>query len=421
MRKALAALAGFLTVATGASPLLAGSAGAAESAQGVTPTTIKVGITYPDVAALKGIINVDPGNYQVAYTTLINQLNAKGGINGRKIVPVFAAVNPVGTAGAATACTKLTEDDKVFAVMGFFQQVDTACYVQTHDVPLIGASLTAAQTAAAQAPWFNFAISSNDLIPKEMAIFKQEGAFGGKKVGVVSTSADSVETSLVLPALRQLHADVVQNAVNSVPDTDTAAQVAEYGTIAQKFQSSGVNLVVAVGNSGNGWPSSLQQNQSSYSPRFIATDYTDLNAYTANKAGHSNTILKDVLTAGPQPPAKVWWNDPAMKSCVAAIQKAEPSAVINNPVTATSSTPVTWTAPQTACQQLALFTDIVKSAGKTLNNATFKKGGQSLTHVTIPGGGGTFNFSGSHNDGNGPVFVYTWSPSANNFVLKTTG
>ena len=420
MRRALIALAGILT-AVGSSPLfLGGSADAAQSGQGVTPTTITVGITYPDIAALKGIINVDPGNYQVAYTTLINRLNATGGINGRKIVPVFAAVNPVGTAGAATACTQLTEDDKVFAVMGFFQQVDTACYVQTHGVPLIGASLTAAQSAAAKAPWFNFQISSNDLIPKEMAIFKQEGAFAGKKVGVVSTSADSVESSLVLPALRQLHVDVVQNAVNSVPDTDTAAQVAEYGTIAQKFQSSGVNLVVAVGNAGNGWPSSLQQNQSSYTPRFIATDYNDLDAYTSNKAGHSNAILKDVLTAGPQPPAKVWWNDPAMKSCVAAIKKAEPSAVINNPVTATSSTPVTWTAPQTACQQLALFTDIVKAAGKTLNNETFKKGGESLTHVTIPGGGGTFDFAGGHNDGNGPVFVYTWSPSANNFVLKTT-
>jgi hypothetical protein len=421
MRKAFVVLAGILTAAAGSIPLfLTGTAGAAQSAQGVTATTIKVGITYPDIAALKGIINVDPGNYQVAYTTLINQLNAKGGINGRKIVPVFAAVNPVGTAGAATACTQLTEDDKVFAAMGFFQQVDTACYVQTHDVPLIGASLTAAQTAAAQAPWFNFQISSNDLIPKEMAIFKQEGAFAGKKVGVVSTSADSVETSLVLPALRQLHVDVVQNAVNSVPDTDTSAQVAEYGTIAQKFQSSGVNLVVAVGNSGNGWPSSLQQNQSSYTPRFIATDYNDLDAYTANKAGHSNTILKDVLTAGPQPPPKVWWNDPAMKSCVASIEKAEPGTTTNNPVTATSSTPVNWTAAQTACQQLALFTDVVKAAGKTLNNATFKKGGQSLTHVTIPGGGGTFDFSGGHNDGNGPVFVYSWSPSANNFVLKTT-
>jgi hypothetical protein len=69
---------------------------------------------------------------------------------------------------------------------------------------------------------------------------------------------------------------------------------------------------------------------------------------------------------------------------------------------------------------MALFTAIVKAAGKTLNNQTFQKGGRSLTHVTIPGGGGTFNFSGGHNDGNGPVFVYTWSPSANDLVLKST-
>jgi hypothetical protein len=157
-------------------------------------------------------------------------------------------------------------------------------------------------------------------------------------------------------------------------------------------------------------------------PRFIATDYTDLDAYTSNKAGHSNAILKDVLTAGPEPPAAVWWNDPAMKKCVASIHKAEPTATINNPVTATSSTPVTWTAPQVACQQMTLLTDIVKAAGKTLNNQTFLKGGQSLSHITLPGGGGTFNFSGGHNDGDGPVFVYTWSPSANNLVLaKTSG
>jgi hypothetical protein len=423
MRKSLSALAGLLTVAMGIVLLVpTGAVGAAQAAPGVTAGTIKVGITYPDLAALKGIINVDPGNYQVAYTTLINQINASGGLGGRKIVPVFAAVDPLGTAGAATACTQLTEDDKVFAVVGFFQQVDTSCYVQTHDTPIVGASLTAAQSAAAKAPWYNYQIADTELVPKEMALFKQEGAFSGKKVGVVSTPADSVETSLVLPELRKLHVNVVQNAVNSVPDTDTSAQVAEYGTIAQKFQSSGVNLVVAIGNSGNGWPSSLQQNQSSYTPRFIATDYTDLNAYTANKAGHSNTILKDVLTAGPQPPASTWWNDPAMKRCIAAIHKAEPSAVINNPVTATSSTPVTWTAPQTACQQVALFSDIVKAAGKTLNNQTFAKGAQTLTHVTIPGGGGTFNFSSGHNDGDGPVFIYTWSPSANNLVLtKTVG
>jgi hypothetical protein len=403
-----------------ATQFVAGSPpGASGTAQGVTPTSITVGVTYPDIAAIRNIINVDPGDYQAAYTAVIDKINAAGGINGRRINPVFVAVNPLGTAGAATACTQLTEDKRVFVAMGFFQQVDTACYVQTHDTPIIGQSLTAQQSARARAPWFNNQISASDLIPKEMAIFKQEGAFKGAKVGVVGTSADSVEMGLVGSTLGKLKANVVQTAVNSVPDTDTTAQVAEYGTIAQKFKSDGVNLVVAVGNAGNGWPSALQSNQSSYTPRLIATDYTDLEAYTSNKAGHSNAILKHVLTAGPTPPAKIEWNDPAMKTCIATIRKAHPSDNINNPVTATSSTPVTWNAPVTACQQLALFTDIVKAAGKTLNNQTFQKGGQSLTHVTIPGGGGTFNFSSGHNDGDGPVFVYTWSPSAGNLVVKT--
>jgi hypothetical protein len=109
-----------------------------------------------------------------------------------------------------------------------------------------------------------------------------------------------------------------------------------------------------------------------------------------------------------------------MKRCFATIQAAEPSAVINNPVTATASTPVTWTAPQTACVQVALFADILKAAGKTLTNKTFASGAASLTHLTLPGGGGTFNFSSGHNDGNGPVFVYQWSPTKNTLALKTT-
>ena len=156
MRKQIASLAVLLTAATGLLQLgAAGGASAAsasgqdQSGSGVTAKTIKVGITYPDVAAIKNLINVDPGNYPDAYNALIDQINAHGGLGGRKIVPVYAPVDPLGTAGAATACTQLTEDDKVFVAIGFFQQVDTACYVQTHDTPIIGASLTASQSASA--------------------------------------------------------------------------------------------------------------------------------------------------------------------------------------------------------------------------------------------------------------------------------
>lgn len=423
MRKTLTALAVLLLpMAALLQQVTSGGAGAtqSQSAPGVTPTGIKIGITYPDVAAIASIISVNPGNYQVAYNTLIHQINAHGGINGRKITPVFAPVDPLGTAGAATACTKLTEDDQVFAVLGFFQAADIGCYVTGHDTPIVGGTLSSAQAAQAKAPWFNNIISDSDLIPKEMAVFKQEGAFTGKKVAVIGTTTDQAEVNLVVPALRKIKADVVETAINSVPETDVAAQTQEYNVIAQKFQASGANVVVAVGNAGNGWPAALQSSQGTYLPRIVATDYIDLSAYVSNKLGYRQAILKNALTAGGYAPLPVVWDDPAMKSCISKIQAAEPQAVINDPVTATAGTPVTWTAPELACQQMAMFTDIVKAAGKTLTVKSFGQGGTSLTHVTLPGGGGTFNFSGGHNDGNGPVFVYQWSPSKKILQLKTT-
>ncbi len=422
MRKTIAATAGLLFSLTGIIQLVAvgAASGATESGQGVTSSSIKIGITYPDVAAIRSIINVDPGNYQVAYTTLINQINSHGGINGRKIVPVFAPVDPLGTTAAATACTHLTEDESVFAVLGFFQAPDVACYVTTHSMPIIGASLTAAQSAQAKAPWFNNIISASDLIPKEMAVFKQQGAFAGKKVGVVGTSADKGELDLVIPALRKAKVNVVQTATNAVPDTDVSAQTQEYGVIAEKFQASGVNTVVAVGNSGNGWPAALQNNQSTYRPRIVATDYIDLDVYVSNKAGYTQSILKNAITAGGYAPVADVWNDPAMKRCIATIHAAEPGAVINNPVTATASTPVTWTAPELACQQMSMFSQFAKAAGKTLNSKTLAKGAASLQHVVIPGGGGALSFPSGHGDGNGPVFVYRWNPTKNVLQLTTT-
>ena len=65
MRKAFAALAVLLIPLTVLSQAVAlGTAGAAQSGQGVTPSTITVGITYPDVAAIRNLINVDPGDYR---------------------------------------------------------------------------------------------------------------------------------------------------------------------------------------------------------------------------------------------------------------------------------------------------------------------------------------------------------------------
>ena len=57
-------------------------------------------------------------NQQQAYQAFIDDINENGGINGRKIVPVFKYICPLQPAAAVAACTSLTDDTKVFAVIG---------------------------------------------------------------------------------------------------------------------------------------------------------------------------------------------------------------------------------------------------------------------------------------------------------------
>ena len=82
-------------VATLVVPLIGTTHAAATQTSGVTSTTINVGVPYVDLAALKSLgINIDQGSYPDAYNALISNINAHGGINGRKIKLFLVPVNP---------------------------------------------------------------------------------------------------------------------------------------------------------------------------------------------------------------------------------------------------------------------------------------------------------------------------------------
>src|SRR3954463_3558163 len=102
---------------------------------GVTPSTIKNGGTYVDTKALKKLANLDYnlGDHKAVYTALADDINKHGGINGRKLQLVFAPINPTSPAPAEQACLKLTGDDKVFLITGFFLNDAVLCPLETHD------------------------------------------------------------------------------------------------------------------------------------------------------------------------------------------------------------------------------------------------------------------------------------------------
>jgi hypothetical protein len=286
----------------------------------------------------------------------------------------------------------------------------------------VGSIVSGTQEQGAKASWFNYQPTNEHAIVKILAALEKNGTLKGKKIGVVGGTDDQADLkNTVVPELKKLGANVVQTAINSAPASDVNAGYQQFGLIARKFQASGVDLVVAVGNAGSGWPKGLQVNRSTYHPTLVATYRNALASYVADASGNDPAILEGAVSGDGSPPQDASWNDPTMKSCVATVQAAEPNAKIEDPVTATAKTPNTWVSPTAACQNLSLFVDIAKAAGKTLNNDTFTSGGQSLTDVSLPGFPDTkLHFSASSHDGDGPIYLSTYDTAKKNLVVQST-
>jgi hypothetical protein len=118
------------------------------SGRGFTATEIRIGyLTWNDVSragAVGGFANANYGDQEGVAKAIANDINKHGGIAGRKVVVVFHdySTNDVlvnGQEGDQKACTHLTEDNPVFAVVGvtgIMTDVLPACLKQ-HRTPLI--------------------------------------------------------------------------------------------------------------------------------------------------------------------------------------------------------------------------------------------------------------------------------------------
>ena len=70
--------------------------------------------------------------------------------------------------------------------------------------------------------------------------------------------------------LKKLHIPLALTAEDSAVATDVVASDQETGSIAERFQSAGVNVVIGVGGSGSTtWPRAQLDNQSTYKPLYI--------------------------------------------------------------------------------------------------------------------------------------------------------
>ena len=219
---------------------------------GVSATEIKVGVLLIDYSCLAQVIDFAEPDQQPAYQIFFDDINAKGGINGRKLVPVFKSYCPIDLATEQTACTSLTDDNKVFATIGSFYDPNgnaQLCFAKQHRTILIGGSMP--QSLIDRGPP-GFMLTP-DITPERrlrviMSLLEKEKTLTGKKVAVVDIAADRPRVrSVVVPALGRLAVQRGTDATLTVSGSDTTAALSQLASFVEHWKTDGTNALILVG------------------------------------------------------------------------------------------------------------------------------------------------------------------------------
>jgi hypothetical protein len=373
---------------------------------GVTKDEIKIGITYPDLDAIRSVTNTNHGSYEKSYEAVIADLNKRGGIDGRKIVPVFAKINPIGDVPAQEACVKLSEDEKVFVAMSFFNADAPLCFVQSHDTPILGGQTTPKNLAAAKAPWVTLE-SGAELGPRQVDALAKAGALKGK-LGIVAIAVEeqSQLKDVVLPALKQ-HKLTGTTAIIDAPSGDTVANVQQATTIMERFKADGVKTVVLVGGAVTAVVNALSK--SDYRPRLVATNARNL-ASTASNPATDPALMKTAIAAD----SGFIFSDPALKKCFGIIEKATGDKIVEN---VPQGQPQYRVSAQTACEYISLFSTLAKAAGRNLTTVSFGKAIDNLKSANVTGLG-TMTYDPKTHTFSLPMFIYRYDPTLKRLVAE---
>ena len=237
---------------------------------GITDTEIHIGAGYAvnsgAANAAFGAGGIDQGDDKRNTQIVIDDINARGGIAGRKVIPEFYeldATSPETTdAQFQGACESLTGDRKVFAVMGGDNDTFLRC-LHNAKVVTVNHNLTISDAARYKRFPYYFELSALNLdrvASVEVTQLQAQGYFHGgwntttgapapgtPKVGIFTYDLPGFRHAVdqvMVPALARLGIKVDPGNVVRAPYPQNAADVSGAATSASnavlKFRSSGV-------------------------------------------------------------------------------------------------------------------------------------------------------------------------------------
>ena len=306
-------------------PTGSGGSGTASSAT-TAAGPIKVGFTILDIGAVgrAGIdVAISPEQQERAWRAYVKDINDRNLI-GRKIEPVFATYDVLNQDSQNAACLSLTEDHKVFAVLGGFNYAaPNFCVVQQHGTPLIsnmGSNPDSYYTQSA-GRLITATARSSRMFRTAVGVLDDVGTLKGKKIGILRSDANDPtgeatgHLEQALKAAGHTVAHVSRLPAPPASDSQTPIEV-------NRMRQSGAEVVFLLAGSTSSTGFVQAADAQAYRPRYVATDWGAM----FNATGHANMPASHdgtlVVTNAREAEWRVNRPEPALsKECTATYER----------------------------------------------------------------------------------------------------
>ena len=371
---------------------------------GVTATEIKLGVSLSDFDCITQFVDQIRVDQEQNYKAYIDDVNAHGGINGRKIVPVFHKFCPIPDAQRlASICTTFTDDDKVFAVIGnLFDPTGNTqtCIAKRHKTVLFAFMLSQEIMKKSPPGLIIYPGRTPERTISALAdLVAKSHTLDGKKVGVLGeTSSAKIVTSSVVPALDQLGVETGSKAILQIVGADTTAAQSQLDSFIERWKSEGTNALFVTGTQVAS-KQFIEKVRQEMPDVILLTDVGDVEEFgqQETQGGRKPNPYEGILSAQGPTDAETDKGE-NWKTCARIYKEQtgkdapDSTAVIPAPGGKTLDTNG---AIKDACQMVTLFADIAKKAGPNLNNDTWVNAVDNIGAVRNMDGG---QFASLHKD-----------------------
>lgn len=261
----------------------ASTAGSVVDLPGVTKSTFTVGVIAADPSTDKTLDNAgfgaaslgnEPANWQAA----ADEVNAHGGIAGRRLTLVFYLVNLTEspTSQGQKACARFTQDNKVALVLSGYYYAPAHLCLSQHGVPaLLGTNYGVDRQLAKQTP--TVVAWATPMLDRLAALlpgaFQRMGKLkAGTTAGIFVTDAAAFRRSAarLSAALTQRGVKVVIETVRDSDTGDYSGATSDASAAVLKFRSAHVTEIMFLTHNAFE-PTELMQaaNSQSYKPTYL--------------------------------------------------------------------------------------------------------------------------------------------------------